>query len=89
MILVGTSGFSYPDWVGPFYPGGLSQQDFLAFYSQHFRACELNFSYYRLPTAQNLERMAEKSGGLVEFAIKAHKEMTHESRVGEQCPKKA
>lgn len=78
MILVGTSGFSYPDWVGPFYPETLSKQDFLAFYSQHFRACELNFSYYRLPTAQMLARMADKSGGQVEFVLKAYKEMTHE-----------
>lgn len=78
MILVGTSGFSYADWVGPFYPESLSKPDFLAFYSQHFRTCELNFSYYRLPNAQTLERMADKSGGQVEFVLKAHKEMTHE-----------
>jgi uncharacterized protein YecE (DUF72 family) len=77
MILVGTSGFSYKDWVGPFYPETLSKQDFLSYYSQHFRTCELNFSYYRVPTAQTLERMAEKSGGRVEFVVKANQEMTH------------
>ena len=60
MILIGTSGFSYADWVGPFYPETLKKQDFLAYYSQHFRTCELNFSYYRVPTAQSLGRMAEK-----------------------------
>lgn len=77
MLLIGTSGFSYSDWVGPFYPERLPKQDFLAYYSQHFRACELNFSYYRVPTAQSLERMADKSGGQVEFVIKANQEMTH------------
>jgi uncharacterized protein YecE (DUF72 family) len=77
MVLVGTSGFSYADWVGPFYPETLSKQDFLAYYSQHFRVCELNFSYYRVPTAQSLERMAEKSEGRVEFVVKANQEMTH------------
>jgi uncharacterized protein YecE (DUF72 family) len=77
MILIGTSGFSYDDWIGPFYPKTLTKQDFLTFYSQHFRACELNFSYYRVPTAKSLEQMAEKSGGRVEFAVKANQEMTH------------
>ena len=77
MILVGTSGFSYADWVGPFYPKSLPKQDFLVYYSRHFHTCELNFSYYRLPTAQSLERMADKSGGNVEFVVKANREMTH------------
>jgi uncharacterized protein YecE (DUF72 family) len=77
MVLVGTSGFSYADWVGPFYPESLPKKDFLVYYSQHFKTCELNFSYYRLPTAQSLERMAEKSGGQVEFVVKANREMTH------------
>jgi uncharacterized protein YecE (DUF72 family) len=77
MILVGTSGFSYADWVGPFYPPHLKKADFLSYYSQHFRACELNFSYYRVPTARSLERMAEKSNGQVEFVVKANQEMTH------------
>ena len=77
MILIGTSGFSYNDWIGPFYPPSLSKQDFLAYYSQHFRTCELNFSYYRVPTAHSLERMTEKSEGRVEFVIKANQEMTH------------
>lgn len=77
MILIGTSGFSYTDWIGPFYPSSLKKQDFLLFYSQHFKACELNFSYYRIPTAQSLERMAEKTEGQVEFVVKANQEMTH------------
>ena len=77
MILIGTSGFSYADWVGPFYPETLPKQEWLAYYSQHFRACELNFSYYRVPTAKSLAQMAEQSGGNVEFVVKANQEMTH------------
>ena len=84
MIRVGTSGFSYADWVGPFYPAALPKQDFLSYYSQHFETCELNFSYYRLPTAQSLARMLEKSGGQVEFTIKANKGMTHERKNNRQ-----
>ncbi len=84
MILVGTSGFSYADWVGPFYPKSLPKQDFLAYYSQHFPVCELNFSYYRIPTAESLARMVDKSEGQVEFVVKAHKEMTHERKENQQ-----
>ena len=45
-IIVGTSGFFYKDWKGIFYPSGTRQDDFLEYYSRHFRAVELNFSYY-------------------------------------------
>ncbi len=78
MILIGTSGFSYADWVGPFYPQGLKKDKFLEYYRQHFRACELNFSYYRVPTAQSLERMAEQSENSVMFVVKANQAMTHD-----------
>ncbi len=78
MILIGTSGYSYADWVGPFYPQGLKKGAFLDFYRQHFRACELNFSYYRVPTAQSLERMADKSESAVIFVVKANQAMTHD-----------
>ena len=84
MIRVGTSGFSYADWVGPFYPASLGNQDFLNYYSRHFETCELNFSYYRLPTAQSLARMLEKSEGRVDFVVKANKGMTHERRDNRQ-----
>ncbi len=78
MMLIGTSGFHYADWIGTFYPPTLPKDEWLAYYSQHFRACELNFSYYRVPTAQTFERMLEKSAGRVNFVVKAHQEMTHE-----------
>lgn len=78
MILVGTSGFHYADWVGAFYPPTLPKEEWLAYYGQHFRACELNFSYYRVPTAQTFVKMLEQTGGRVHFVVKAHQEMTHE-----------
>lgn len=77
MILIGTSGYSYADWVGPFYPQGMKKDEFLGYYARHFCACELNFSYYRVPTAQILERMADTSGNAVTFVVKANREMTH------------
>jgi len=77
-VRVGTSGFSYADWKGFFYPREMRSADFLEFYARHFDTCELNFTYYRLPDARTLGRMIEKSGGAVEFTLKAFKAMTHD-----------
>ncbi|MCL6581008.1 MAG: DUF72 domain-containing protein [Firmicutes bacterium] len=78
MILVGTSGFSYPDWRGSFYPENLDERNMLAFYAGRFRVVELNFSYYRMPSARTLGAMAAKTPHGFEFAIKAHQSMTHD-----------
>ncbi|RMG11380.1 MAG: DUF72 domain-containing protein, partial [Deltaproteobacteria bacterium] len=45
---VGTSGWSYEDWPGRFYPEGLPRSEWLAYYAQHFDTVELNASFYRL-----------------------------------------
>ena len=78
MILIGTSGFSYKDWVGPYYPEKLPKKDWLAFYAREFKTCELNFTYYRLPNAQTLERMAAKVPADFVFTLKASGELTHQ-----------
>jgi uncharacterized protein YecE (DUF72 family) len=77
-ILIGTSGFSYKDWVGPVYPQDLPKSEWLAHYAGEFKTCELNFSYYRIPTAGTLERMAAKVGDDFLFTVKAYKGITHE-----------
>jgi len=76
-ILIGTSGYSYEDWVGPFYPQGMQKRDFLGFYASEFPVVELNFSYYAQPSASTLERMLEKTPDGFRFAIKAHQSLTH------------
>ena len=78
MLHIGTSGFSYEDWVGSFYPEGLPKRAYLRFYAQHFSACELNFTYYRMPNARTLEAMATKTPDHFLFTLKANQEMTHE-----------
>ena len=78
MIYLGTSGFSYKDWVGPFYPQGMPSKDWLLYYSQEFNCCEINSTYYAIPTAKNMETMANKTGEEFLFSVKANKEMTHE-----------
>ena len=76
-ILIGTSGYSYEDWVGPFYPQGMHKRDFLGFYATEFPVVELNFSYYTQPSASTLERILEKTPDGFRFAIKAHQSLTH------------
>jgi uncharacterized protein YecE (DUF72 family) len=83
VILIGTSGFDYDDWRGCFYPDDLPKRAQLEYYSGHFSALELNFSYYRLPGARQLASMVERTGGRVAFAVKAHRSMTHERTAGE------
>ncbi len=74
-IFIGTSGFSYPDWQGVFYPPGLSKQEWLKFYAEHFEFCELNFSYYRMPQMEQMEKFLNYP---LKYAVKAHKSMTHD-----------
>ncbi|MBC7250575.1 MAG: DUF72 domain-containing protein [Anaerolineae bacterium] len=78
MIYIGTSGYSYDDWVGPYYPPDLPKKEWLSFYAREFNASELNFTYYRLPNAWTLERIAAKTGEGFQFTVKAYKGMTHE-----------
>jgi len=82
MIHLGTSGFSYDDWVGKWYPEGTKKADMLRYYAQKFNAVEVNFTYYRMPTAKTLAQMAAKTPEGFQFAVKATSEMTHD-RTGE------
>ena len=82
MLLIGTSGFSYADWKDRFYPPAISDRDMLAFYSQYFPACEINFSYYRIPDPAHTAAMVRKSGRRVTFVVKAHQTMTHTRDAG-------
>lgn len=79
-VLIGTSGFSYADWVGPVYPPGLPKEDWLPFYARTFPTCELNFSYYRIPAASTLAKMADKVPQGFLFALKAYQGITHERK---------
>jgi uncharacterized protein YecE (DUF72 family) len=77
-ILVGTSGYSYEDWVGPVYPEGTPQREFLQLYAAQFPVVELNFTYYAQPNAGAVSRMVEKTPEGFLFCLKAHRSMTHE-----------
>ncbi len=77
-VYVGTSGYSYADWVGPVYPPGTQSRDFLSLYPRELDLVELNFSFYSRPRAAQLERMADAAGERLLFSLKAHQSLTHE-----------
>jgi len=78
MIYLGTSGFSYNDWVGNFYPVGMPKWEWLTYYACEFNACEVNSTFYALPRPSSLQALAEKTGDSFLFSIKANQEMTHQ-----------
>ena len=77
-IVIGTSGYSFPDWVGPFYPPGTRSGDFLGYYARHFGAVEVNSTYYRIPPPRMIEQMEQKTPPGFRFVVKLHQSMTHE-----------
>ena len=79
-FIIGTSGYSFKDWVGPFYPPGTTPKEMFSRYVESFRALELNFSYYRMPTAKMLASFAERSPEGFLFWVKANREITHEGK---------
>ncbi len=77
-IRVGTSGYSFADWIGPFYPAGTPRSKMLDEYVRHFDVVEINSSYYRVPSASMFERMEQKTPAGFEFIVKLFRGMTHE-----------
>jgi uncharacterized protein YecE (DUF72 family) len=77
-IWIGTSGYSYPSWVGDFYPANLSQKRMLNYYASQFPLVELNFTFYRPPTADMLARLADQAPAGFRFLVKLPKTISHE-----------
>jgi len=77
-ILIGTSGYSFRDWVGPFYPSGTRAKDFLPYYARHFGTVEVNSTYYGIPRPEVLARMADKTPEHFRFVVKLNQAMTHD-----------
>ncbi len=77
MIYVGTSGYSYRDWVGAWYPPGTDSRGMLTLYTQRFKTLELNFTYYRLPSIRTVEGIMRKLPEGFRLFVKANSETTH------------
>jgi len=68
---------TFDDWVGPYYPPTLSKNDWLTFYAKEFNTLEINYTYYRMPTAKTLAGMARKVPDGFLFTLKTPQKMTH------------
>jgi uncharacterized protein YecE (DUF72 family) len=82
-IIAGTSGYSYPEWKGSFYPEELPQSKFLEYYAEKFSTVEINNTFYRFPRASLLEGWRDRTPGGFSFAVKANQRITHRGRLGD------
>lgn len=80
MIKIGTSGFSFPDWIGTIYPSNIKKGDMLPYYEKKlgFTITEINSTYYTIPSQKSFTGMMRKTSKDFEFTVKAHKSLTHE-----------
>ena len=74
---IGTCGFSYRDWVGPFYPPGIKSLDMLPFYAERFGCVEIDSTYYAIPKPQLFESMDRRTPKNFRFTVKAPGSITH------------
>jgi uncharacterized protein YecE (DUF72 family) len=81
LIRIGTQGWSYPDWVGVFYPPGAKQEDWLPFYGRVFDTVELDTTFYHPPRPSVVRSWARHSPEGFRFTAKVPQRITHESRL--------
>ena len=80
-LAVGTSGYSYKEWKGPFYPEKLPAKKMLAWYGERLTGVEINNTFYRLPKPSVLETWASQVPDDFRFSIKASRRITHFTRL--------
>ena len=78
---VGTSGYSYKEWKGIFYPEDLPASGMLTFYAERLSPVEINNTFYRMPREEVVASWAEQTGENFLFVIKASRRITHFSRL--------
>ncbi len=80
-VFVGTSGYSYKEWKGSFYPEDLPAAGMLSFYAKQFRTVEINNTFYRMPNAALLAKWAADVPDGFRFVLKASRQITHLKRL--------
>jgi uncharacterized protein YecE (DUF72 family) len=81
VVRVGTSGYSYPEWRGHFYPERFPAGRMLPYYAERFDTVELNNTFYRMPTAKAVGGWEEATPAGFVFALKAPRRVTHDARL--------
>jgi uncharacterized protein YecE (DUF72 family) len=86
MDWIGTSGYNYPEWKGTFYPADLPASKMLRYYGERFSAVEINYTFYRMPTAKIVGGWAAAVPPGFRFALKAPKRITHIAKLRDCQP---
>jgi len=89
VLLVGTSGFSYKDWVGSFYPEGTAAADMFGFYQENFDTVEIDYTYYSFPSSRTMASMAARAKDGFLFSVRTHKSITHDRAASTEDVRKA
>jgi len=82
-VHIGTSGWHYKHWVGPFYPAKMPPSKMLRFYLERFDTVEINNSFYRLPTESAIESWCRETPADFCFAVKASRYITHNRKLND------
>ena len=80
-VRIGTQGWNYEAWVGPFYPDGTKPADFLSVYSRAFDTVEVDSTFYAIPPSKTVRGWAQRTPDDFAFALKMPQEITHERRL--------
>jgi uncharacterized protein YecE (DUF72 family) len=80
-LYAGTSGYSYKEWKGPFYPEDLPDKQMLRYYGERFRSVEINNTFYRMPKPSVLEAWALEVPPEFRFVLKGPQQITHRQRL--------
>jgi uncharacterized protein YecE (DUF72 family) len=84
-LAIGTSGWTYDSWRGPFYPSDVAKKNWLAWYSTQFASAEINGSFYRTPSLEAVAAWRDQTPENFVFTWKASKFITHWKRLTEKC----
>ena len=82
-MLAGTSGYSYKEWLGSFYPEKLPAKEMLRYYAGHFATVEINNTFYRMPAESMLAGWVKEVPATFSFTLKAPQRITHKKRLRE------
>jgi uncharacterized protein YecE (DUF72 family) len=82
-LFAGTSGFAYPEWKPEFYPAELRNDDMLPYYASKLSSVEINYTFYREPSAKTIEKWAAQTPAEFTFTLKANRKITHVRRLGD------
>jgi uncharacterized protein YecE (DUF72 family) len=81
VILIGTSGYNYPEWKGSFYPPDLPAAKMLSYYAGRFDTVEINYTFYRMPTPKVVAGWCAQVPEAFRFTLKAPRRITHDKRL--------